>query len=283
MNRAEELRDKHDRCGEKSLAENMMKRITMKCLHSIVIKPIAIALDEAKTFREDRRLIIIHMHNVVTGMMDGDMQQPFYSMNVEQFAEEIASRQEEIQKETAGQDTAVGGDLNVAAEGKSKSKCKRNGQCWHCWEWGHPRRECLQLNNQKGDVNALKGKGKGNGLGYKGGYKGGTGKGPNGSKGKGYKGYRSFGKAIGKGFNYHPNEDYAEAWKTNAVMDIMIMSTILEIMDTLDTSQCYGRSKVGVAEMDTKRSRTRRRARTKRRRRKVASGELREQFQKQCS
>ena len=30
-------------------------------------------------------------------------------------------------------------------------------------------------------------------------------------KGKGYKGYKSFGKAVGKGLNYYSNEDYGEA------------------------------------------------------------------------
>ena len=88
LNRIEELRDKHDRCGYKPLAENILKRITMTCLPSTVIKPIAIALDDATTFREVRRLIIRQTHNVVTGMMDGDMQQPIYSVQTEQVANE---------------------------------------------------------------------------------------------------------------------------------------------------------------------------------------------------
>lgn len=58
LDRVEELRDKRDRCGEKPLVEIIIKRITMRCLPSTVIKPIAIALDEAKTFREVRRFII---------------------------------------------------------------------------------------------------------------------------------------------------------------------------------------------------------------------------------
>lgn len=45
------------------------------------------------------------MHNVVTDMMDGDVQQPLYSMQTEQIADEVASRQldrskqDETQKE----------------------------------------------------------------------------------------------------------------------------------------------------------------------------------------
>ena len=61
-------------------------------------------------------------------------------------------------------------------------------------------------------MNALKGKGKG--------FKGGNGKGFKGGKGKGSKGniwqhkggYRSPGKAIGKGLNYYSNDDYNDAW-----------------------------------------------------------------------
>ena len=218
LNRVEELRDKHDRCGEKPLAEHILKRIIMKCLPNTVIKPIAIALGDAKTFRDVRRFIMRQMHNVVTGMMDGDMHQPIYSMQTEKVADEDpnkpsdGSSQGEKSREVADQDAATNGDLNAATKGKGNGKGKGYGQCWNCGGWGHPRRECLQLIGQKGDVNALKGKGKGLGWGYKGGYKGGKGKGLKGSKGKGYKGYRFPGKAIGKGPNYYSNEDYAEAW-----------------------------------------------------------------------
>ena len=72
LRRVEELRDKHDKCGERPIAENIVKRVTMKCLPSSAVKPIALALDEAQTFRQARRMVIRQMHNVVNGMMDGD-------------------------------------------------------------------------------------------------------------------------------------------------------------------------------------------------------------------
>ena len=80
MNRVEELRDRRDRCGDKPLAENIIQRITMKCLPSTVVKPIAVALDEAQTFRQVRRLVVKQMHNVVIDMMDGDRSESLYIM-----------------------------------------------------------------------------------------------------------------------------------------------------------------------------------------------------------
>ena len=79
LDRLEELRDKRDRCGERPLAENIVKRVVAKCLPSTSIKPIAVALDDAKTFRQIRRLVVKQMYNVVIGMMDGDVAQPLYA------------------------------------------------------------------------------------------------------------------------------------------------------------------------------------------------------------
>ena len=57
------------------------------------------------------------------------------------------------------------GELYAAGKGakgnpKGKGKGKGYGECWHCGEWGHPRRECPQLaaqQNPKGSLSALKG------------------------------------------------------------------------------------------------------------------------------
>ena len=59
--------------------------------------------------------------------------------------------------------------MNAATKGKGKGKKgegkKGYGECWHCGEWGHPRRECPKLlaqQNSKGAIDALRvGKGKG--------------------------------------------------------------------------------------------------------------------------
>ena len=104
--------------------------------------------------------------------------------------------------------------------GNGSGKGKGYGECWHCGEWGHPRRECPQLHGQqgqKGSLAALKGYkgGGGKGRGKKG--KGGKGYGNKG-KGKGGKSggyynynYRSPGKSAGKGLNYM-SDDWFNAW-----------------------------------------------------------------------
>ena len=101
-------------------------------------------------------------------------------------------------------------DLN-ALKGSKKGKGKGNGygECWHCGQWGHPRRECPELFKEKGIVAALKGKGKGTGKGQKGykGYKGAKGYGQGGVKGGKDKNNYS-----GKGLNYYSDEDYYNAW-----------------------------------------------------------------------
>ena len=109
-------------------------------------------------------------------------------------------------------------ELNAATKGKGQGKKggKGYGECWHCGEWGHPRRECPHLNDPskaKGALSALKGvKGKGK----KG--KNGKGKGKNGwGKGFGYQ-YRAPGKGVGKGFNQVDNDWYS-AWGTEYADD----------------------------------------------------------------
>ena len=88
-------------------------------------------------------------------------------------------------------------DLDAVKGGKKdKGKGKGYGQCWHCGEYGHPRRECPEwLKLQGGSVAALEGdwnKGKGK-----------KGKGKKGGKGKGWNNYgKSGGKSAGKSLNY---------------------------------------------------------------------------------
>ena len=86
-----------------------------------------------------------------------------------------------------------------------------------CGEYGHPRRERKVYlermgKGQRQDVAAQKGAGK-QGKGGKWGK--GKGKGTQGKGyygGKGYQGYRSPGKAVGKGLNYWGEDDYIAAW-----------------------------------------------------------------------
>ena len=103
--------------------------------------------------------------------------------------------------------TTIGGndgEVYTVPKGGNKTKGAEGGKTgygerWRCGEWGHPRRECPKLLAGKGwgSVGALEGgkygnKGKGKyGKGWAGNGKG---------KGNGG-GYRSPGKAVGKGLN----------------------------------------------------------------------------------
>ena len=78
-------------------------------------------------------------------------------------------------------------DIHAAYKGAGKGKkgSKGYGECWHCGEWGHPRRECPHFNEPtevKGAIAALKG-GKSNGGKGEGKY-GKYGKGKSNGKGK---------------------------------------------------------------------------------------------------
>ena len=119
------------------------------------------------------------------------------------------------------------GDVNPSSKGSGKGKKGSNGygECWHCGEWGHPRRECPHLNDPaktKASIGVLKGS-KYNGGKTKGWFgKNNKGKGKGKCKwGKGYNynnSYRSPGKGVGKGFNEF-NDDWYNAWGDESLND----------------------------------------------------------------
>ena len=173
--------------------------------------------------------INIYMHDHQTGM-PRNMLGPMLCLT-EAVAQDIAKEGgtqsnadiKEIQKSKTEdtQDDKHDRDVYAATKGskgngKGSGKSKGHGECWHCREWGHPRRESPQFQG-KGSISALKGytgsggKGKGKkGKGGKGyGYKG-KGKG---NKGAGYYNYRYPGKGVGKGLTYM-NDDWYNAWGT---------------------------------------------------------------------
>lgn len=49
-----------------------------------IIKPLAIALDGADTFRQVRKLVTKQMHNVLTDMMEGDKAEPLFAVRHDQ-------------------------------------------------------------------------------------------------------------------------------------------------------------------------------------------------------
>ena len=191
-----------------------------------LVKGLAFELKKAETIEDIQSMIIIYLHDLVTGLARGqpgpliclaakhteedadhqELQIPDVPTTVTATYSQVAQRQE-----TAQPDPNKETDLNVIkGDKKGKGKGKGYGECWHCGQWGHPRRECPELlKQQAGTVAALKGKGKGKGKGSKGytGYKGGKGYGHGNSKGgKGKGGY------SGKGVNYYGEDDYYNAW-----------------------------------------------------------------------
>ena len=77
------------------------------------------------------------------------------------------------------------------AQRRTRVKGNGYGQCWHCGQHGHPRRECPErFKFQGGSVAALKGAG----------WFGGKGKGKKGKgkKGTTSKGWNNYGKSVGK-------------------------------------------------------------------------------------
>ena len=96
----------------------------MKCLPSSVVKPIAVALHDAKTFRQVRRLVVRQMHNVIIGMMEGDHAQPLYSAQDHTFtrtdSEDGEEDKEKKQKKQA--DEAEQERLRKLEEEQTKAK-----------------------------------------------------------------------------------------------------------------------------------------------------------------
>ena len=125
---------------------------------------------------------------------------------------ETNEKHQEKTKETElGTGAGKEDELYATSKGKGKGKIssKGYGECWHCGERGHPRRECPHLNDPAkatGSIGALKG---GKGKGKK--AEGGKGKGKNGvGKGYGYQ-YGSPSKGVGKGHN-QMDTDWYIAW-----------------------------------------------------------------------
>ena len=202
------------------MLEEWIMAAIMRNLPKQITKDLAMERTKANSI-ELQNAINIYMHDHQTGM-PRNMPGPMLCM-AEPDKQDVKPEESNNKEDTSkaiGDEYGKGKDankdnwdLNAASKGgkaggKGNGK-KGYGECWHCGEWGHPRRECPHLVGQQasnGTLSALKG-GKNNGWkgkGRKG--KGGKGYGYKG-KGKGYKGvynnnsYRYPGKGVGKGLN----------------------------------------------------------------------------------
>ena len=201
------------------LSERWIKSAVLRNLPKELVKNLAFELKKVNTIDEIQSIITIYLHDPMTGLARGQPG-PLICLasqddnNNTGCTHEAAPEKAEARHSTHDTHTPTqpkpDTDLNaVKGDKKDKSKGKGYGECWHCGQWGHPRRECPQLLKEKGDLAALKGKGKGKGKGSKGykGYKGRKGNGQGG--GKGGKGKYNYGN---KGLNYYSDEDYYNAW-----------------------------------------------------------------------
>ena len=200
----------------------------LKSLPEKISTALAIDLKKAGSTEEMQSIINIYMHDHRTGLPRGT---PGPMLGLIEIgvpgSEQVQTPQVNAVKpeslniaNSSAADTEQDKTINAASKGGKKGDQGRKGygQCWECGEYGHPRRECHAFlkrmgkgSGQDGAVAALKGAhgkyGKG---GKKGKGKGWKGKGN--FNGQGYKGYRSPGKAIGKGFNHWGEDDYTAAW-----------------------------------------------------------------------
>ena len=221
------IRDLYLKAGPgEDLSDKWIKSAILRNLPKDLVKNLAFELRKASTVEDIQSIITIYLHDPVTGLARGQTG-PLICMTAQDRPEEEPDKTESktysqaanlagahaSQQAQPKPEPSQDADINAVKGDKRKSdgkgKGKGYGECWHCGEWGHPRRECPVLLKEKGTLAALKGKGKGKGKGWKGGkgYKGGKGKGYGGGKGG-----RGKGTYIGKGLNYYGEEDYYNAW-----------------------------------------------------------------------
>ena len=143
----------------------------------------AFELRKAETVEDIQSLIIIYLHDPVTGLARAQPG-PLICLITQDQAED-ETEQPKTERPTYSQAANIviphaakhgtakpeqnrEADLNaVKGDNKGKGKGKGYGECWHCGQWGHPRRECPELLKENGIMAAFKGRGKGKGKGYK--------------------------------------------------------------------------------------------------------------------
>ena len=221
---------------EDPMLEQWVMAAILRNLPKQLTRDLALELKKAKSIDDIHNSINIYMYDHQIGM-PRNMPGPMLCM-AEQDVQKGRQEEQSESKNSAGADagnskteTAKTNNAeqddqelyNTGKGGKGKDKHKGKGkgygECWHCGEWGHPRRECPQFlaqQSQRGSISALKGakngSWKGNGKKGKGGKgQGYKGKGKNNKGGYYYNNYRSPGKGVGKGLN-NMSEDWFNAW-----------------------------------------------------------------------
>ena len=208
-----------------NLSERWIRAAIMKNLPEKIVTSPSIELRTTETVDEIQHIINTYMHDHRAGLprgIPGPMACLAQKEGPDTPEEEDNKTHAHAAASTVEPTTTAADSIINASKGNKKGDYGQRegyGQCWERGEMGHPRCECPVFfkrmgrgTEQDNTMAALEGTGKywKGGKWAKGKYKGGKGKGFNG--GKNTKGYRAFGKAIGKGFNYWGEDDYAAAW-----------------------------------------------------------------------
>ena len=245
FNQVERITELYTGAGkaDDAISEKWIKAAVLRDLPKQVTRDLALQLKDATIVNDVRNTVNIYLHDHQTGMPRGQAG-PMLRMAAEvqdgQADQTTASSldstktakctgKEPNADNDANRDKDYNGDNDLYAAykgpGKGKKGAKGYGECWHCGEWGHPRRECPHLNdptNGKGALAALKGGKQGGGKG-RGRFGKGRGKGK-GGKGRWSKGYNynykymSPGKGMGKGIN-QLDDDWYNAWWSDYTHD----------------------------------------------------------------
>ena len=190
----ERIIQQYMRVGEaEPMQDRWVKAAVMQNLPSQLVTNLSIPFKAATTVEDMHTIINVYLHDHKTGLHKGQ-QGPMLclaELNQERTyaavaATNITNKDGKEKDSDKTEPHKADGDLDaIKGNKKDKGKGKGYGQCWHCGEMGHPRRECPEwLKLQGGNVAVLKGA-------YWNGYKG------KGKKGKGKKGARKD-KRLGK-------------------------------------------------------------------------------------
>ena len=150
---------------EDPMLEEWIMAAIIRNLPKQITKDLALELKKAKSIDDIHNTINIYMHDHQAGMprnMPGPMLYLTEPENSEEATSDKAAKENPDFKDVAKNmitesDKKNNGDWDLYAttkgakgNGKGLGKGKGYGECWHCGEWGHPRRECPLLHGQQG-------------------------------------------------------------------------------------------------------------------------------------
>lgn len=144
--------------------DKFVKFVILQILPDKIVTQLPLQLKSAQVAEAMRSIIDVYLHDHKTGLARGQ-RGPMLRLAGEEeetktyatVAAAATSHKDKDKEDTEEGDN--GGDLGaLKGNKKGKGKGKGYGQCWHCGQFGHPRRECLDyIQFQGGSVAALKG------------------------------------------------------------------------------------------------------------------------------